>query len=119
MSHAFAGVLLLSVSASGCGPSSAEPAPSRPPEQSYRAALELWCHVDDRAGLTALEDPIEKSQRRSDWLTDHVKNPDAIYLKTLLSVKSQADQAKELRAEAKGAGVGPCPLADSMERGGL
>ena len=119
MSYASAGLVLLIVFAAGCGPSSAEPAPCRPPDQSYHAALELWCQVDERAGLGTLEDPIEKSQRRSDWLTDHVKNPDAIYLKTMLSVKTQTDQAKELRAEAKGAGVAACPLADTLERGGL
>jgi hypothetical protein len=109
-------VALACASLTACGPSSAEPAPSRPPAQSYRDALDLWCNVDQRAGLAALEDPLEKSQRRSDWLTEHVKNPDAIYLKTLLAVKSQSEQAHELRSEAKTAGLTRCPFADSLEQ---
>jgi hypothetical protein len=102
-----------------CGPASAEPAPARPPEQSLRQAFELWCHVDERAGLTTMTDPLERSQRRSDWLNDNVKNPDAIYMKTMLSVKSQADQATELRAQANKAGVTNCPYADSLRHEAL
>jgi hypothetical protein len=104
----------------GCGASSGPAKPPEPkPEQSYEEAISLICDVDRRAGLDPASDPIDVGQKRSDWLADHVKNPDAIYLRTMLSVQSERQQGQALRSEAKGCGVRTCALADSLEQSPL
>jgi hypothetical protein len=82
--------------------------------QSYREALQKICKVDELAGLGAEADPLEKSQKREDWLTEQVENPDAIYFRTLLKVQSAAEKSAALRAEAKKSGLDGCPLADTI-----
>lgn len=97
----------------------ARPPPEEPEPyagQSFCEAMELMCEVDRRAGLTAEPDPIEKTQKREDYLTEHVKNPDAIYFRTLLKVKANHEKATALRAEAREAGIASCPLADTVAR---
>jgi hypothetical protein len=94
----------------------ARPAPKEPEYhgQSYREALRVMCRVDELAGLGAEDDPLEKSQKREDWLNERVENPDAIYFRTLLKVKSTEEKSAELRAEAKKSGLDGCPLADTI-----
>lgn len=107
----FAG--LLSALISSC----ARPPPQEPEVvtgQSYCEALELMCEVDRRAGLEHESDPLERSQRREDFLSDHVKNPDAIYFRTLLKVQGPAEKAAALREQAKKAGIAACPFAESV-----
>ena len=97
----------------------ARPPPPEQPEyrgQSYREALDTICKVDQLAGLDDEADPLEKSQKREDWLSERVKNPDAIYFRTMLKVQSASDKSAALRAEAKQAGLGPCPLAEAIEQ---
>ena len=105
----------LCVVLSSCGPRSAPETPANDGGQPYREAMQLICEVDQRAGLTAVDDPLELGQRRSDFLNERVKNPDAIEFRTLISVRSERDQAQALRAEAKHAGLARCALADSIE----
>ncbi len=82
--------------------------------QSFCDALELMCDVDQRAGLAGEADPIEKSQKREDYLSDHVKNPDAIYFRTLLKVQANTEKAAALREQAKRAGLGKCAFAETV-----
>lgn len=104
---------LAMVLSAGCArPPPAEPEPQT--GQSYCEALELMCEVDQRAGLQGESDPLERSQKREDWLSDHVKNPDAIYFRTLLKVKATPEKASALRAEAKKAGLAGCALAEAI-----
>jgi len=115
-----ASLFAVSLIVTGCGVSSGPAKPPEPkPEQSYEEAIALICEVDRRAGLDPASDPIDVGQKRSDWLADHVKNPDAIYLRTMLSVQSEREQAQALRVEAKGCGVRSCALADALEQSPL
>jgi hypothetical protein len=93
-----------------------QPAPKEPEYrgQSYREALRVMCKVDELAGLARTVDPLEKSQAREDWLNERIENPDAIYFRTLLKVKSAEEKSAELHAEAKKAGLDTCPLADTI-----
>ena len=100
---------------SSCGPRSAPETPASDGGQPYREAIQLICEVDQRAELSAVEDPIELGQRRTDFLNERVKNPDAIEFRTLISVQSERDQARALRSEAKRVGFQRCALADSIE----
>jgi hypothetical protein len=104
---------------SSCGPRA--PAAQEPEYrgQSHAAAMSLICDVDRLAGLSAELDPIEIGQRRHDWLSERVKNPDAIYFRVVMRTKSGPEQAAMLRNEARVAGLRRCPLADSVERGEL
>ena len=105
-----------------CGFACARPPPAEEPEyqgQSYREALHTICKVDQLAGLDAEGDPLEKSQRREDWLSERVKNPDAIYFRTMLKVQSAGEKSASLRDEAKKAGLESCPLADTIDQGEL
>ena len=114
-------VLALAVALSACVATPGPRAPE-PPGQSFAAAVAMMCDVDRQAGLSADADPLGVGARRTAWITDKVDNPDAIELRTLLSVKGAAEQAQMLRARAKGCGVGACALADSLEKneaGGL
>jgi hypothetical protein len=94
----------------------ARPAPEQPEYQgqSYREALRKICKVDELAGLASEEDPLEKSQKREDWLSEQVENPDAIYFRTMLKVQSAEEKSAALRAEAKKSGLDGCPLADAI-----
>lgn len=108
-------VLGLALSGFAC----ARPAPPQEPEyqgQSYREALDSICRVDQLAGLAGEGDPLEKSQKREDWLSESVKNPDAIYFRTMLKVQSAGEKSAALRAEAKKAGLGRCPLAEAIDQ---
>lgn len=102
--------------------STPEPRAPEPPGQSFPAAVAMMCDVDRQAGLSAEADPLGIGAKRTAWITEKVDNPDAIELRTLLSVKGATEQARMLRQHAKGCGVGSCALADSLEKnetGGL
>jgi hypothetical protein len=105
-----------------CGLACARPPPPEEPEykgQSYREAIDTICKADQLAGLAGDGDPIERSQKREDWLSERVKNPDAIYFRTMLKVQSAREKSASLRDEAKKAGLGGCPLADTIAEGEL
>lgn len=103
-----------------CGPrlASPEPKPAGPPEQPFAEAVRLMCEVDRRAAIGDELDPVERAEKRNDYLSAHVKNPDAIELRTLWSVKLPSEQAAELRARAREVGLGHCALAKSLEQEG-
>lgn len=103
-----------------CGPrlASSTPQPESPPEQAFSEALRTMCEVDERAKVAEDADPVERAGQRNDYLSDHVKNPDAIEFRTLLFVRSPAEQAKALRERARAEGVTRCALADSLEKEG-
>ncbi len=84
--------------------------------QSYSQAIALMCNVDQRAGIDAETDLFDRAGRRSEFINDNVKNPDAIEYRTYFSVKPPSDQASSLREEAKRAGIDKCQLADSLTR---
>jgi len=97
------------------GASSGSP-PSAPAEgQSYRQAIELMCQVDRRAGISPDSGPIEIEARRAEWIADHVEHPDAIELRTRITVEAPGEQAKMLREQADSAGIRDCPLADTWQ----
>ncbi len=56
------------------------------------------CEVDARA-LVDADEPLDAEAKRSDYLMEHVKNSDGIYLLTLYRVSDPGKQA-ELLAEA-------------------
>lgn len=98
-----------------CAARSAEPAAPptvRPGEQTYPDAIRLMCEVDQRAAIAGEVDLLEWAGLRSEYIIDHVKNPDGIEFRTLWSVKDQTEQARCLGAEAKRVGLSSCPLAD-------
>jgi hypothetical protein len=110
--------LLAAAALSGCGYNAIEPKEPEPPGQSYPEAVRVFCDVDKLAGLATDDDRITLGQKRGAWIKDHVENPDGIYLRTILSVKGAADQASELRREAKETGISRCALADDLEKNG-
>ena len=82
--------------------------------QTYAEALRLICHVDERAGIDPDEDPIGVDGARWDFIRAEVKNPDAVYFRTILEVKDTAEQAALLQSEADRKQLGDCPLAESL-----
>jgi hypothetical protein len=94
-----------------------EPKEPEPTGQTYAEALRVMCDVD-KIGAIASDDPFEAGRLRTEAMKANVDNGDAIYLRTMLSVKGPAEQAAELRAEAKEAGIASCALADELETSG-
>lgn len=97
----------------------AVPEAKAPPSagQSFPAAVSMICDVDRLAGLAADADPLGTGSKRTAWIAEHVDNPDAIELRTLMSVKPPPEQAKMLRDRAKESGLARCALADALEKG--
>ena len=121
MHHYALASLLLVLSLPACA---SRPEPQAPPSggQTFPEAVAMMCDVDKLAGLSAEADPLGIGQSRTDWITQHVDNPDAIELRTLLSVKGATEQSGMLRDKAKQVGQKSCTLADSLEKeetGGL
>jgi hypothetical protein len=112
---------LVLLAAAGCN----APPPAAPPQpvgQTFPQAVSMMCDVDRLAGLAPEEDPIGAGTQRTAWIQTHVENPDAIELRTYMSVKGAAEQAEMLRCNAKEVGLKSCRLADSLEQhaaGGL
>lgn len=98
--------------------------PPCPPEapnssgQSYQQAIALMCDVDRRAKIGDEVDPIDRAGRRSDYITENVKNPDGIEYRTYFSVKPAIDQARSLEEEAKSVGIRSCALVSSLKKEG-
>jgi hypothetical protein len=107
--------LLLTVAACTSTPDAKTPETSG---QSFPQALAMICDVDRLAGIEAAADPVAIGGKRTAWIAEKVDNPDAIELRTLLSVKGAQDQARMLREQAKALHVQSCALADSLEREG-
>jgi hypothetical protein len=113
-----AGLLVLGLLAGAC----ARPPPQEPEAetgQSFAEALTLICDVDRRAGIADDADPLERIQQREEWLSDQVKNPDAIYFRTLLKVQGPVEKAAALEEEARKLGILRCALAETVREEGV
>lgn len=109
-------IAALALAAAGCH-TTPDPVEPQTPRQTYPEALRVMCDVDKVGGI-ASDDPFEAGRKRAEVIQANVENPDGIYFRTLLSVKGAAEQAAELRKEAKDAGITPCALADELEKTG-
>lgn len=107
----------LALAVVGCGYSTPEPKEPDIGGPTYGEALRVMCEVDKLGGIST-EDPFEAGRKRTEVIQANVENPDGIYFRTLLSVKGAAEQAAELRKEAKEAGLETCALADDIEKAG-
>lgn len=103
----------LLIASAGCAASETKVA--CPEKEAHDLAVKTICFVDEQVAFEDGEAPLERSRRRSEWL-DAAANPEAIYLKTMLSVKPSSEQSQTLREEARDAKLKSCPLADEIER---
>jgi hypothetical protein len=106
-------LLCLLIASAGCAASETKVA--CPEKQAHDLAVKTICFVDEQVAYADDEPPLDRSRKRSQWL-DAVANPEAIYLKTMLSVKPSSEQSRALRQEARDAELASCPLADEIER---
>ena len=102
------------VLASACSSQKKAEEPKDTNGQSFEEAMTLVCHVDEHIAADDA-DPLELDQRRSDFLQDRIKNPDAIYHHTLWRTKSNVERAKTIRKLSREAHVKSCPYADHLE----
>lgn len=97
-----------------CASKQAEPKPVDTSGQSFKSAMSLVCNVDQHVQASD-DDPLEQEQRRSDYLQEHIKNPDVIYHRTLWRVQSTKQRAKTIRDLSCQAELKACPYADALE----
>ena len=92
--------LLFGLGSAACGPASPAEDPSNQihDDQSYDAALRMFCDADRLSGANP-EDPLELAQRREDYLVEHVKNPDGQYFLTIWRTRGPAERAEMLEKE--------------------
>lgn len=108
-------LVLVAMSGIACAP----PRPAEPPPsvglsgQTYKQAVETICAVDTLAQIAAPDDPVSVDVDRFAWLEEHVDNPEGIYLRTVLSVKTPKDRACLLRDAVREVGLPRCALADT------
>lgn len=105
--------VLLGLWALGCA---AQQAKEKPVEvgQSFEDAMRLVCNVDQHVQV-ADANLLEREQLRSDFLQDHVKNPDVIYHRTLWRVQATKERAKTIRELAGQCSLAQCAYADTLE----
>lgn len=82
-------------------------------DPGYRADIELFCNVDERISADQL-DPIELSQKRDDYLVDHVKHPDGIEFLTIFRTKPDSERSQMLDEKTRAIGLKACPLRDRL-----
>lgn len=100
----------------GCGGAeTAQPETPTSDGQSLVQAVSLMCRADTLSGAAAEEDPLDRSAKRDQWLSDNVKNPDAIYFRTIARTRAPKEHAALLREQAAELGVRLCPEADRIE----
>jgi hypothetical protein len=95
-----------------------EPAPRAPPReaQTYAEAVQLFCDVDRAAGVDA-DDVLDAEARRTEYLVEHVKNSDGIYLLTVFRASDPRAQAGLLEEATHETQSASCPfLAVLRER---
>ncbi len=102
----------LLIASSGCASQTKVACPEK---EAHDLAVKTICFADEQVAYAEDEAPLDRSRKRSAWL-DAVANPEAIYLKTILSVKPSSEQSQALREEARAAKLTSCPLADQIER---
>jgi hypothetical protein len=101
-----------------CAASPPEPKMPASERRAFAAAVNRICDVDRHAGLEASADPLGVGSKRTAWISANVDNPDAIELRTMMSVKGASDQGCLLRDTAKDLGLPACALAESLEKTG-
>jgi hypothetical protein len=108
-------VLLLSVGvAIACASTrGAPPEAPDPSGQSYPAALELFCDVDRLSGADP-NDPLERARQREDYLLEHIKNADGIYLLTVFRTRDSTGQAQLLEQATREHKITACPLLAAL-----
>jgi hypothetical protein len=109
-------LLLLALTACNAAPEAKAPESQG---QTFPQAVEMMCNVDRLAGLDSAAEPLEIGQKRSAWINEHVDNPDAIELRTRMSVKPASEQAEMLREKSTSCSLGACPFADALEKDGM
>lgn len=109
-----AGLGLLACALTACASKQAKPEEAYTAGQSFEAAMNLVCNVDQHIQQSE-DDPLEQEQRRSDYLQEHIKNPDVIYHRTLWRVQDTKQRAKTIRDLSCQAELEACPYADSLE----
>jgi len=78
---------------------------------AYRADIENLCHAEERSG--ALEqDESTRQMLVASWLANAVQTDEAREFLAGLAAVAPAEKAKRRAAEAKRAGVDPCPIAN-------
>ena len=76
---------------------------------STRADVTAMCHAEGRSGA-----PMRRSLAPvSEWMRDHLTNPEEQLFLSSLRDAPLAARADRLRRHARAAGVDPCPLADT------
>ncbi len=99
----------------GCG---GAPPPAEAPAsegQTLLLAVSLMCRADTLSGAAREADPLDRSQKRDEWLGANIKNPDAIYFRTIARVRAPVEHAQLLREQACELGIDSCPEADRIE----
>jgi hypothetical protein len=71
------------------------------------------CEVDTLAGVDD-SDPLDAEARRSDYLVEHVKNSDGIYLLTLFRTQDPRGQASLLDEGVRDTQRTSCPLLATL-----
>lgn len=96
-----------------CG---SEPPPRAPPReaQSYDEAVRIMCEVDTLAGVDP-EEPLDAEAKRSEYLVEHVKNSDGIYLLTLFRASDPRGQASLLGDAVRETACRSCPLLATLQ----
>lgn len=111
-----AGLILFTA---GCGGASKAPEDASANGQSYAQAIALMCDVDKLGNIEPGDDLLGVGKKRSDWLEGRLENPEGIYFRTLISVKTAEEQAGALRDEAKKSGLAGCALSEALLRDGM
>lgn len=115
LSSRFLALVLVGFGASACGPASPAEDPSNQihDDQSYDAALRMFCDADRLSGADP-DDPLELAQQREAYLVEHVKNPDGQYFLTIWRTKGPGERAALLEKELTSTKISPCPLIATL-----
>jgi len=106
--------VLVAVVFSGCAEAEKDTANVPDNGQTYRDAIATICAVDDAIGRGSDTDVLELADRRTEYLSTHVKHPDGIYFYTLFRTQGPKEQAQALEREALRVKLAKCVLADTL-----
>ncbi|MCA9669121.1 MAG: hypothetical protein KC503_26175 [Myxococcales bacterium] len=96
-------LLLLTLGAAGC-------------KSSLPSDVDTICNAETRAKLGKTEDVRERALKLSNYVNEHLKTESGRQLFSKLFTISPKQRIEKLRAEARRAGLGGCPLADSWAK---
>lgn len=75
--------------------------------------MRILCDVDRLAGGDA-EDPLGAEAKRTEYLVEHVKNEDGIYLLTLFRTSEPKRQLSLLGEATESTKISSCPLLAAL-----